>query len=244
MADMRRVATKVLPWILLAVAYIFLAVRLVMDIDTSPDRNFFFLDSLSTAYMFVSIIIGFAGLIGIYTDEFKSMVMIGVIGRGITREKFVLTKFLDLLALMFQMQLLTALYVLILKTAFNITFNSVEFRYFILMFIFDFFEAVSFVTIAAVFYFLSENAAIGMFAFLAFKIIVPVSLALIEMFSRFGKYHPNQYYISGISTSAFSSIIIGDVGDGLVHLFYLITVYIIGALMLTIFIFKKKELEF
>ena len=38
--------------------------------------------------------------LGVYADEFKSMTMIGVIGRGFSREKMVIVKFIDSLLLL------------------------------------------------------------------------------------------------------------------------------------------------
>ena len=42
-ADMKRIMVKILPWLLLAAAYAYMAVSLITGIDTSPDRTFAFL---------------------------------------------------------------------------------------------------------------------------------------------------------------------------------------------------------
>ena len=48
-ADMKRIMVKILPWLLLAAAYAYMAVSLITGIDTSPDRNFAFLQKVVAA---------------------------------------------------------------------------------------------------------------------------------------------------------------------------------------------------
>ena len=242
--DMRRVVSKVLPWVLLVAAYIFMIIYISMEIDTSLNRDFFFLEKVGTGYQIVLMIIGFAALIGIYSDEFKSMSMITVIGRGISREKFVLAKFLDLCLLTFQMELLSIIYVMILKAAFGVNFSALEMKYLLLTFLMGYIETLSYVAIAAIFYFLSESAAVGMFAYLTFTMIIPVTLALIISMTKFGKYHPEQYYISGMTATSISGFIMGDFVLGMAYLFMSLAIYVCAAVAITIAIFRKKELNF
>ena len=242
--DMRRVVSKILPWILLVAAYIYMVVSISTKIDTSLNRDFFFLEKVELSYQTVLMIIGFAALIGIYADEFKSMSMITVIGRGISREKFVLAKFLDVCILTLQMELLTIVYVMILKVSFGVSFTALETKYLMLTFLMGYIETLSYVVIAAIFYFLSESAAVGMFAYLTFTMIIPVTLALVMSMTKFAKYHPEQYYVSGMTASAVSGFIMGDFAMGIAYLFLTLVIYVFAAVAITIVIFRKKELNF
>lgn len=243
-ADLRRVAGKILPWVLIVLSLIWLTISLWLDIDDSADRTYFFLDTVMTKYSFVSLVIGFSALMGIYADEFKSMVMIGVIGHGLSREKFVLAKFVDLCLLTLQMQMLALIYVLILKAAYGIDFSSAQTKFFVLMFVTAYIDTIAFVSIAAIFYFLSENAVIGMVAFLAFELVIPLTLIMFGMFSSFAVNHLEKYYVSGLLSSAGSDFILGDYTSGILNLLFTIVVYVFGSLALTILIFRRKELEF
>ena len=243
-ADLNRIIEKVLPWVLLVGAFVYMAVSIAIEIETSPDRDFFFFSQVVGTFPWVLTIAGFSALLGIYADEFKSMSMITVIGRGISREKFVLTKFLDLCLMVFQMEVLTAIYIMILKGAFGTRLTFVETKYLVLLFVFGYIETVSYVTIAAIFYFLSENAAIGMFAYLTFDVVIPVTLQLVLMLSNVSKYHPDRYYISGMIDIAFSDFIMGDIPGGMVFTFLALGIYVLCALLITTLIFRKKELNF
>lgn len=244
-ADMKRITAKILPWILVLVAYATLYISLVSGIEESPDRNFYFIKTASERYALVSTIIGFAVLLGVYGDEFKSMVMIGVIGRGISRDKFVFAKFLDIMLLEFIMIFLSAVYVFALKYYFNVTLNAPETKFLICMFVFDYIEELAYVTIAALFYFMSENAAIGMFAYLSFQIIIPVIIQILIFLSPFfAKYKIESYYIYGLTSSAYSDFILGDTLGAFMTLLPAIAIYIVAVLVLTMLVFRKKELEF
>ena len=255
-ADMKRIMVKILPWLLLAAAYAYMAVSLITGIDTSPDRNFAFLQKVVERTSVVNLIIGFAALLGIYGDEFKSMAMITVIGKGLTRAKFVFAKFIDTLILVALMTGITAIYVVILKNALGVTLNGTETGFLINMFIFNSIELVMFVTIASIFYFLSENAAVGLFAYLAFMQIIPVTLTFFmqiipvtltfaKMLSPwFANHKLDKLYVSGLISTVSSNLIIGDIVGAFLVILPTIAIYIGGALLINILVFSRKELDF
>ena len=243
-ADMHRVLTKIVPWVLLLLCYVVTAVATLTGIDTSPDRNFFVLSNIETGFKLSISIIGFATLLGIYADEYKSMVMIGVIGRGISRDKFVLGKFGDLCVMTFLMEFLTVAFLMMLKVLLGAVFSPIENRFLVILFTLGFIETVSYVTLAAFFYFLSENAAVGMFAYLTFVTIIPVTLSLILSTGNFGRLELGKYYLTGMISAAFSDFVMGDYAEGMGFTLLAIAVYILCSLGITILVFRKKELEF
>lgn len=244
-ADMKRIVVKILPWLLLAAAYAYMAVSVITSIDTSPDRNFAFLQKVLERNSMVTLVIGFAALLGIYGDEFKSMAMITVIGRGLTRAKFVFAKFIDTLILVALMMSITAIYVVILKNVSGVTLNGVETRFLVNMFIFKSIELVIFVTIASIFYFLSENAAVGLFAYLAFMLIIPATLAFAKLLSPWVANHKiDKFYVTGLTGIVSSNLILGDIVGAFLVILPTIAIYIGGALLINILVFSRKELDF
>ena len=106
-------------------------------------------------------------------------------------------------------------------------------------------EEIAYVTIAAIFYFLSENAAIGLFAYLAFELIVPLAIKLATLFSPMLKrMRIETWYIQGMIASGFSDFIMGDIAGAFLMILPAIVVYILAMLVISILIFRKKELEF
>ena len=82
-ADMKRIMVKILPWLLLAAAYAYMAVSLITGIDTSPDRNFAFLQKVVERTSVVNLIIGFAALLGIYGDDTNQGRVTGMVFYGV-----------------------------------------------------------------------------------------------------------------------------------------------------------------
>ncbi len=56
-ADLRRIIVKVVPWVLIAGAYIFLYVTLRTDLAKALDINFYFLKKMSDSFPTVSLIV-------------------------------------------------------------------------------------------------------------------------------------------------------------------------------------------
>ena len=244
-ADYNRLVVKIVPWLLLGLVYVVMAVTLSVEIDTSLDRDYFFIQTVAECYANISTIIGFTVLFGVYGDEFKSMAMIGVIGRGITREKFVFTKFLDGCLLSLLMVCISAVYILILEAVFGVKLSGLHTKFFICMFIFYYITEIAYVTIASIFYFMSENAAVGLVAYFIFELVVPVTLELMAMFSdKFKSLHVQRYYITGMGASAYSDFILGDPLNALLTIVPGVAIYIGGSLLITMLIFRHKELEF
>lgn len=243
-ADIYRIWGKRLQWILLALSYVCITVMIAVEIDESPDRAFFFVKRISDGFSLISLVAGFAMLLGVYGDEFKSMVMIGVIGQGKSRTKFVVSKFLDVMILGAQMYIMSGIFVAILSKAFGVVFTGSELKFIWISISFDYLNTLAFVSLASVFYFLSENAAVGLFAFIAFETIIPLTLYFLESMTSLYQYHVSEYYMDGLLASACSDYIIGDNFRGTFFLLMGIVIYILCSVLLSIQIFRRKELNF
>ena len=100
-------------------------------------------------------------------------------------------------------------------------------------------------TIASIFYFLSENAAVGLFAYLAFMQIIPVTLTFAKMLSPwFANHKLDKLYVSGLISTVSSNLIIGDIVGAFLVILPTIAIYIGGALLINILVFSRKELDF
>jgi ABC-type transport system involved in multi-copper enzyme maturation permease subunit len=142
------------------------------------------------------------------------------------------------------MQTVALIYMLILKAAYGIVFSPAQIKFFILMFVTYYVSTVSYVSIAAFFYFLSENAAVGMVAYLAFELIIPFTLIMLDMIDSLSAFHIDRYYTPTMLSAASSDFILGDSFLATMNLLLVIIVYVLGPVALTILIFRRKELEF
>ena len=100
------------------------------------------------------------------------------------------------------------------------------------------------VVIAAAFFYLTENTTIGVIAYLTAEVIIPIALQLAIMFPGIAKYHPERIYFNGASSAMVTDFMIGATGDAILKLLLIFVVYIAGAILATILLFRKKELDF
>ena len=242
-ADLKRILTRVWPWVLMVIAFLIMFLMVLDGIETAPDKGFHFLSRVNKLGL-ISIIVGFTLLMGIYGDEFKAMTMIGIIGRGLDRDKYVLSKFLDMLIVGGFYYGLSGIVEYLIYLGESVVLTTTEVRYLWFGLIFQLFEIICYVTIAALFFFMSENVAIGIFAFLAFELIVPLVMGFAALIPTVAEYHLDSYYVSGLLDSAFSSFIIRDNLNGILISAVAALVYIGLPLLATILVFRKKELEF
>ena len=242
-ADIRRIVFRIWPWIFLAVAFAVIAGSFAYSINDAVDREFFYLTEVSGQTL-ATLVIGFVLILGIFGDEFKSMAMIGIIGRGLNRDKFVLAKFFDEVILGIMFLTITAVFAVVIALGFNIKLSSTEVSFMMLSFLMEFLELIAYLTISAMFFFLSENVAMGVFAFLSFEFIIPVALYFASMLAVVQRYHLDSYYVSGLLGRAFSDFIMGDILECIIVILITIIAYIGLPLFVTMFYFRKKEMEF
>lgn len=59
-----------------------------------------------------------------------------------------------------------------------------------------------------------------------------------------GRIHPERYYLMNLSGSILSDFMIGNTRAGFIRLAGLIAVYLAGAILAAVLVFKRKELDF
>ena len=181
---------------------------------------------------------------GVYADEFKSMTMIGVIGRGFSREKMVLVKFIDSVLLLL---LQTGGFALVLFIGIKISplnLSADEMRYLFVKIALETFLVLGYMTMAAFMFYLTNNTAVAVFSLIGLSFLVGFGLKIANISPVLRVLHLDRYYLSGLGGSAFADIIIGNGAAAAGILIVAALIYIGGALLGTAVYFSKKELDF
>ena len=174
--------------------------------------------------------------ITVYGDEFRTASMQTVIGRGMSRRKVIISKLIDCIIL-FTMMFIVFLLLFFVKNAIaDLTLtpkqNLMAFVYVLLTCI----RATGYFAVTGLFLFSSWNIAIGLTA-CVMLVFVNVSLALVQTNMHIPVH---DYWIDGLVNAAYNDLLIGDFPWKLI---VMIAVYIIGAVVITIKIFDRKELD-
>lgn len=242
--DIRRILRK-------KIFAIFFVLMLFCDIGVCvftyckrQNTGFAFVYDQVTAIPFIFFIFCLVVFLGVYADEFKSMTMIGVIGRGLSRKKLVIAKFIDSVLLLCIQTGGFAL-VLFLGIAFSpLELTTDEIRFLFIRILVETFLIIGYMTMAAFMLYLTNNIAVSVFSLLGLYFLVNFGLQIANLSPMLRALHLDRYYLAGLGGSAFTDLIIGNAAAAAVTLLIGGVVYIGGALVVTMLYFTKKELDF
>ena len=241
-ADLRRIFHKksfcILLLLLLAEAL--LSLKISMNIYAT---SFNYATSASGAGMF-SVIMGVIILSSVYCDEFKSNAMTSVIGRGYSRTKIIIAKFIDAAILTIIVTALKILFVLMLAPVFGQNLDLFEIKMIVFQNIFTFYSILGNIIVASFFLFLTANTASTIFIFLLLEIMVPTVMSLISDIVFIKEIGASRIDLNSISQIIFTDIMLGINFHAATMLFISFMIYFAMFMALSIVCFHKKELDF
>ena len=243
-ADIDRILRKKTIWVIAAIMIIYITFMVLLQLKNAPDRSFVFTTAAYNGISLAGLLIGFMLILNIYAADFKAMSLIGVIGRGISREKLILAKCVDTLLILINMYLIAGLYVMLLKNLLGISITSLEAKFIFLTCLNNVICTTASVMIAALFFYLTENTPLGIIVYMTLEIIIPIVLQFVSAMPAVAKYHPERLYYNGAAASMTADFMIGAAGAGILKFILINAVYICGAVAGTMLLFRRKELEF
>lgn len=190
-----------------------------------------------------SIILGICIFLSVYADEFLSRSMQCIIGRGLSRSKLQIAKLLDCVLLTLNSYCLWALWEFILNLIFRTNMQPIEMTALYAAFFTCAIQAIGYATISAIFLYKSSNVAAATVVDILFYMVfynflnltaTSVPLAPIIAVDR-GCF-------TGRINQIYTSIVLGQNCGGLI--IGTVITFIIGALVISVLVFRKRELEF
>ena len=242
-ADLRRVIKKTNLWIFMILCTILMIIAHVKDVVLDTQNSFNFMVSASRADSF-TLMVGCVFLLAIYGDEFRSKAMTTIIGRGFSRTKIVLVKFIDTLILTAFLFTFLFVFTLVMGLLLRVHLNSTEIMFIVHSYIIAAYDLIGNLTLAALFLYITENITLSVFVYVMLNMIVPLVATYARTFiAVIDKYSLDRYDYSAMGRMAFTDLTFGITGDAILKLaigaFYLAVIVLI-----TIVFFNKKELDF
>ena len=184
------------------------------------------------------IMVSIPVFLGVYGRELQAGSMQCVIGRGMSRTKLILTKYLECV-------LMCLFYFFFIWLAFFLRNNvgdagltANQNKMLTIFVLFAFIKTCGYFAFTTFFFFIAWSVAPGIVALLVSAFLMPM---LFTMLDGFLKTDFSEFYFNGMIDNAYASIAAGDIGYTLI---LAIVLYIGGALLLTALVFRKKEIEF
>ena len=243
-ADMQRILRKKSIWLAFIFMIAIVAGEILYKVNVAPDRNLGFAVAASDSIGYVGLVLGIILVLNIYADDFKASTYINIVGHGISRLKYIITKYLDAAIILVGIYACAGVLVFGLQVGLGVELSSLETSFIFWRFMSEIIFAAAGISVASLCFFITENSAIGVLAFLGIELVIPVALEFVRTNPTVVKYHLDRIYLYDICSSMLSDFLMRQTGAGLLKLILVITVYVIAAIVGSIIYFRKKELDF
>ena len=195
---------------------------------------------ISTASFLFGLVIFWS----VYADEFKAMSMICAIGRGISRSKVILAKFLNAMILAAASHAAILLVVFATGLAAGAQMDAEEGRILLLTVFNALYKLAGCLTFASLVIYLTSNIPFGIFSFLFFDGIMPSATLLLDLIPAFKKLHINRYLYDSLAGKAYTDFLIGLPAEGTALFLLGFLLYVGICVTVIVVFFERKELEF
>ncbi len=245
--DLYRILKRKSLYLVLALAVMYDIFSCIYTFSTKLITGFSYThDQLANVRM-IAVAFGLIIFLTVYADEFRSMAMTHAIGRGISRGKVILTKFLNsLFASVLLFSLLTV--VILVFTAImwltGLEFSFDELKALFLRIFIEEYQAVGYITFSAIIIYMTRNAAVSFISYFVFSLLIPLILLFAEE-TAFMEYVPvNRFYFTALADEIYTDLMFGFTGHAFILFMLCTLVYFGGALVIIYAAFKNKELDF
>lgn len=243
-ADLKRITKRTSVIVIFVLMLILGCFTTIYDFTDSLVNGLKLVTAYMDSFAFSSFCFGLVILSRVYLDDFRAAITSGVIGRGISRGKYVVVKFLDSVVLFFCMHLFLTLVVYATGRGMGAQLTPDETRMFLLYFVTEVIGTAADITIAALFLFLTGRAALCVFVYTALYLIAPLVVYFAQMSSLDMKYHFTRYYVIGMLNNSFTVSMFGEDVKGALLFLLTALIYIGLPLFVSGAVFNKMEMEF
>jgi len=186
----------------------------------------------------IALFIVFPAFYAVFAHELSSKSMQTVLGHGITRDKLIIAKLLDAAILLFCLYLVIITAALIvINTESAIVLSPQQQVNLIIYVILRWFRHFGYIVFSAMIMYISGSAVLGIIACIAFTVVFKLVFNIVEFFSSLSLY---DYTFDGLLDWAYTGIEVGAAPWQLLPA----VCYLLAALAITTYFFRRKEFDF
>ena len=242
-ADVKRILRKPTYWIVLGIC---LLISLFWTIQSKGDgglSGFSFASSQATALKTMNLFIGIAIYVSVYADEFSSNSMQCLIGRGISRKKLLIAKFINCVIITFISYGIYTLFITITDLIAGVKMNGAESSFLYSSILTNAFTVLGYATISMIILFWSKNVAYATLvdAFLLFA--GDTLLSGLNDIPVIKFWHIDRHVFSNALECAKVDLLLTG-GTAIFTLLWHVAKICTISIILAYLLFRKKELDF
>ena len=186
----------------------------------------------------IALFIVFPTFYAVFAHELSSKSMQTVLGHGITRNKLIIAKLLDAAILLLCLYLvIIAAALLVINTESAIVLSPQQQASLIIYIILRWLRHFGYIVFSAMIMYISGSTVLGIIACIAFAAIFKLVFNIVEFFSSLSLY---DYTFDGLLDWAYTKV---EVGAAPWELLPAIC-YLLAALLITTYFFRRKEFDF
>ena len=186
----------------------------------------------------IALFIVFPTFYAVFAHELSSKSMQTVLGRGITRDKLIIAKLLDAAILLLCLYLAIIVAALIvINTESAIVLSPQQQVNLIIYIILRWLRHFGYIVFSAMIMYISGSTVLGIIACIAFTVAFKLVFNIVEFFSSLSLY---DYTFDGLLDWAYTGIEVGAAPWQLLPA----VCYLLAALIITTYFFRRKEFDF
>jgi ABC-type transport system involved in multi-copper enzyme maturation permease subunit len=192
--------------------------------------------SLNGAAMALFIV--FPAFYAVFAHELSSKSMQTVLGHGITRDKLIIAKLLDAAIVLLCLYLVIIVAALIaINTVSQVVLSPQQQLNLIIFIILRWLRHFGYIVFSAMIMYISGSTVLGIIACIAFTVVFKLVFNIVEFFSSLSLY---DYTFDGLLDWAYTGIEVGAAPWQLLPA----VCYLLAALAITTYFFRRKEFDF
>ena len=186
----------------------------------------------------IALFIVFPTFYAVFAHELSSKSMQTVLGHGITRDKLIIAKLLDAAIILLCLYLIIiAAALIVINTESAIVLSPQQQVNLIIYVILRWLRHFGYIVFSAMIMYISGSAVLGIIACIAFTVVFKLVFNIVEFFSSLSLY---DYTFDGLLDWAYTGIEVGAAPWQLLPA----VCYLLAALAITTYFFRRKEFDF
>jgi ABC-type transport system involved in multi-copper enzyme maturation permease subunit len=243
LADVKRILRKPAYWIVLAICLLISFFWTLGAKRNGTVSGLTFATNQGTAINTMNLFIGIAIYVSVYADEFSSNSMQCLIGRGISRKRLLIAKFINCVIITFISYGIYALFITLTGLIMGADMNMSESSFLYSTILTNAFLILGYATISMIILFWSKNVAFATLvdAFLLFA--GDTLLSVLNMIPVIKFWHIDRHIFSHALACAKVDLLLTG-GTAIFTLLWHVAKICVISIILAYLLFRKKELDF
>ncbi|MDO5573543.1 MAG: hypothetical protein Q4G60_06155 [bacterium] len=240
-ADLRRILIRI-PLLIAEVCLLGFLLIVILVTYNGDWNSVSFIANIRTLLQFMVVFMGLVMVIAVFADDFKTKTMQVAIGIGISRAKVILSKYIEIMVLTFINLFVMIILAFVMGGIFHANLIGEQVWELLGIFFVTWLSVISYTGLTMILIFYTQTVGLSGFVYLILSSgLVSFGIDRIFDIPALSSSHINMMTLRNV-LSSFETYL--AVGDFRLKLFLGILVYMLSGYLISVLVFRNRELEF